>query len=288
VTTTDGPTKRPGPPERVIDALRCPVCGQELTHLGGSLRCVTGHTFDIARQGYVNLLAGTATAKAGTADTPAMVADRLAFLGAGHYAPLADLVAERVATLGAPDGLVADAGAGTGYYLGAVLDRLPGAVGLALDISAAALRRAARGHQRVGAAVWDVWRPWPVRDGAAAVLLNVFAPRNGPQFQRVLRPDGLLVVVTPGADHLGELGRAAGLLGVDPRKAERLADTLAGFDQVGTTELRYGMTLGADDVRRVVGMGPAGHHDRPDNARFDRPRQVTASFSVSSYRPSRR
>jgi len=169
-----------------------------------------------------------------------------------------------------------------------VLDRLPGAVGLALDISAAALRRAARGHQRVGAAVWDVWRPWPVRDGAAAVLLNVFAPRNGPQFQRVLRPDGLLVVVTPGADHLGELGRAAGLLGVDPRKAERLADTLAGFDQVGTTELRYGMTLGADDVRRVVGMGPAGHHDRPDNARFDRPRQVTASFSVSSYRPSRR
>ncbi|HEY3753527.1 MAG TPA: rRNA (guanine-N1)-methyltransferase [Pseudonocardiaceae bacterium] len=287
MTTTDGRTARPAPPDRVIQALTCPVCGRGLAHSGGSLRCPTGHTFDIARQGYVNLLAGTGAARAGTADTTEMVADRLAFLGAGHYAPLAELVADHVAELG-DDGLVADAGAGTGYYLAAVLDRLPRAVGLALDVSPAALRRAARGHERMGAAVWDVWRPWPVHDGAASVLLNVFAPRNGPQFRRALRPDGLLVVVTPGDGHLAELGKAAGLLGIDPRKAERLADTLSGFEQVATKDLRYLMTLGADDVRRVVGMGPAGHHDRPDNARSDESRQVTASFLVSAYRPTRR
>lgn len=268
---------RPGPPDRVVAALTCPVCRDSLSGMDGMLRCGNGHSFDVARQGYVNLLAGTGTAKAGSADTAAMVADRAEFLAAGHYRPLAGAVASLVDT----GGLVVDAGAGTGYYLGAVLDRLPDAVGLAMDVSPAALRRAARGHQRLGAVVWDVWRPWPVRDGAADALVNVFAPRNGPEFHRVLRPGGLLVVVTPDTDHLAELG-PAGLLTVDPRKAERLAGTLGDrFEQVHRQRLGYPLALGEEDVRRVIGMGPAGHHDRP--AAPAGPREVTASFVIAAY-----
>lgn len=269
-----------GPPDRVLAALACPVCAAGLARQGGALCCGSGHSFDVARQGYVNLLAGTGSARTGTADTAAMVADRADFLAAGHYAPLAALVAERV---GAPDGLVVEAGAGTGYYLAAALDRAPDAVGLALDVSPAALRRAARAHDRLGAVGWDVWRPWPVRDGVADVVLDVFAPRNGPQFHRVLRPGGLLVVVTPDVGHLAELGTAAGLLTVDPRKAERLAGTLGDeFDLIDSTPLRYPMTLPPADVARVVGMGPAGHHARP--AEPGGARSVTASFVVSRYR----
>jgi 23S rRNA (guanine745-N1)-methyltransferase len=272
------------PPDRVVEALSCPVCRQGLRRSGTALRCLAGHSFDIARQGYVNLLAGTArtgTSGAGSADTAPMVADRADFLAAGHYAPLAGLVAELAA---GRDGLVVDAGAGTGYYLGAVLDRLPGAVGLAMDLSAVALRRAARAHERIGAAVWDVWQPWPVADGVASVMINVFAPRNGAEFHRVLRPDGLLVVVTPTGRHLAELGSAAGLLTVDPRKAERLASTLADrFEPVAEQALSYPMTLSAQDVRRVVGMGPAGHHDR--SADPAQAQVVTTSFTVSTFRP---
>ncbi|HKN96574.1 MAG TPA: rRNA (guanine-N1)-methyltransferase, partial [Pseudonocardiaceae bacterium] len=100
---------------------------------------------------------------------------------------------------------------------------------------------------------------------------------------RVLRPGGLLVVVTPDAGHLAELGTAAGLLTVDPRKAERLAGTLGDeFDLVDSTPLRYPMTLPPADVARVVGMGPAGHHARPVES--GGPRSVTASFVVSRYR----
>ncbi len=208
-----------------------------------------------------------------------MVADRAGFLAAGHYEPLTEVVADLAATR---SGLVADAGAGTGYYLAAVLERRADTVGLALDVSPAALRRAARAHERLGAVVWDVWRPWPVRTGAADVLLDVFAPRNGVEYHRLLRADGLLVVVTPGEDHLAELGTAAGLLTVDPRKAERLADTLARFERITTEALRYPMTLTAADVARVVGMGPAGHHHRPGHAAAQ---EATASFVVSTYRP---
>jgi 23S rRNA (guanine745-N1)-methyltransferase len=259
-----------GPPEPVVDVLRCPICRGKFTRSVGSLRCAAGHTFDIARQGYVNLLG------AGTGDTAGMVADRAAFLAAGHYAPLAGLVAEWAA--GSAAGLVVDAGAGTGYYLSAVLDRWP-SFGLALDASPVALRRAARAHERVGAVVWDVWRPWPVRDDAAAVVLNVFAPRNGPEFHRVLRPDGTLIVVTPTTEHLAEL---SGLLAVDPHKAQRLAATLAQFELVNSQTLRYPMTLHETDVRRVTGMGPAAHHDRPVEWSAG---TVTASFLVSAYRP---
>jgi 23S rRNA (guanine745-N1)-methyltransferase len=258
------------PPEPVVGVLLCPICQDGLTRSGGALRCPAGHAFDIARQGYVNLL-GRADG-----DTAAMVADRVAFLAAGHYAPLAGKLAEWVAD-SAP-GLVVDAGAGTGYYLDAVLAR--GGFGLALDASPLALRRAAKAHERIGAAVWDVWRPWPVRDGVAAVVLNVFAPRNGPEFHRVLRPDGTLLVVTPTQEHLAELGPA--LLSVDPRKPARLAETLARFERVRSAVLSYPMTLSAADVRRVIGMGPAAHHDP---AGLDEGREVTASFLVSAYRP---
>jgi 23S rRNA (guanine745-N1)-methyltransferase len=272
------------PPDRVLAALRCPPCGQGLRYSGGCARCPAGHNFDIARQGYLNLLAG----RVGGADTPAMVADRADFLAAGHYAPLAALLAQRVAAV-APGGLVIDAGAGTGYYLGAVLDavgamNIVDAVGLALDASPAAARRLAR-DPRIGAVVWDVWRPWPVRDGVAAAVVNVFAPRNGAEFHRVLRPGGALFVVTPGPDHLAELGRDAGMLAVDPDKDRRLAATLADqFAPIERRELTFGLSLSAEDARRVIGMGPAAFHDRP-RAEIDDAVAVTASFRVTAYRP---
>ncbi len=268
----------------VVRYLRCPVCAGDLSLGGPALRCAAGHAFDVARQGYANLLTGRP--HTGTADTPEMVAARAGFLDRGHFAPLADLIAERAAEHAPSEGCVLDAGAGTGHHLAAVLDRLPGRPGLALDVSKHALRRAARSHPRAGAVAWDVWRPWPVGSGAVAVLLDVFAPRNGAEFHRVLRPDGVLIMVTPGPRHLAELAGPLGLLSVDERKDDRIAGTLGGrFRSAGTWPLELPLRLGHADAAELVAMGPSARHLDPDElkyrvTRLPEPVAVTCAFRI--------
>ena len=272
----------------MIDAampyLRCPVCGGELARAGTALRCTRGHAFDVARQGYVNLTAGRMPHVGDTAD---MVAARADFLAAGHYDVVSKALAQAAATATATSGLVVDAGTGTGHHLAAVLDGLPGRAGLGLDVSKAALRRAARAHPRAGAALADLWRPLPLADASAGLLLNVFAPRNGAEFRRVLHPDGALLVVTPAADHLTELVSVLGLLRVDPDKAERVAGSLGEwFTASGATTHRRTLSLTHDEVRTLVGMGPSAWHADPQRlaeriAALPTPVTVTAAVDLT-------
>ncbi|MFF2143904.1 putative RNA methyltransferase [Kitasatospora sp. NPDC058190] len=273
--------------------LACPHCAQDLTRHERSLRCPAGHSFDLAKQGYVSLLAGDA--HTGTGDTAEMVAARADFLAAGHYRPIADALAEAASAASAapavaPEGLVADLGAGTGHYLAHVLDALPGRVGAALDISKYALRRAAKAHPRIGAVVCDAWRPLPLRDASADLMLNVFAPRNGPEIRRVLRPGGTLLLVSPTARHLRELVAALGLLSVDEDKQRRIDEKLGPhLTPVEQREVEFTLRLAPQDVRTVVGMGPSAWHTDPDRlaaalAGLPDPVEVTASVTVAGYR----
>lgn len=269
-----------------IDMLRCPHCGGGLELGEGSARCAAGHSFDVARQGYLNLLPGNA--RTGSADTAAMVRARVDFLAAGHYAPIATAVADAAAGAGA--GAVIDVGAGTGYYLAAVLERLPGARGLALDISKHALRVAARAHPRSGAAGCDAWAGLPVGDGAAELAINVFAPRDPAELARVLAPGGALVVVTPNPGHLGELVAAVGMLTVQERKRERLAGKLGAlFEPAAETAVEHELVLGHGDVAALVAMGPSARHlSGPEVERkiatLADPLPVTLSVTVATYR----
>ncbi|MEU6073017.1 putative RNA methyltransferase [Micromonospora sp. NPDC047074] len=282
---------------RIVDRLRCPVCAQPLTEVdaGGAraLRCPRRHSFDMARQGYVNLLAGRAPH---TGDTAEMVAARADFLAAGHYDLISTaLTAAATAVVDRAAGaypLVVDAGAGTGRHLAAVLAALPDAVGLGLDVSKPALRRAARAHPRAAAALADTWQRLPLTDGAAAVLLNVFAPRNGAEFHRVLDPAGALLVVTPAEDHLTELVDALGLLRVDPAKADRVAESLGGhFTPAASTVHRRELALTGPEVATLVGMGPSAWHTDPAGlaarvAALAEPVRVTVAMRLTVWRPA--
>lgn len=264
-----------------LSALACPVCGLPLSARASELLCERGHSANIARQGYASLLRG---AHATSGDTAEMVAARAAFLAAGHYAPIAAALAAHAAP-----GLTVDLGAGTGYYLAAVLDAAPEAVGIALDLSAYACRRAARAHPRAVAATADAWQVLPLRDACAELLLNVFAPRNGPEMLRILRPGGALLVVTPTPRHLAEVRSRFGMLSIDERKADRVDAQLAGFEREGGTAIEYTVSMPPEDLRNEVLMGPSAHHvdaERLDAllAEQSEPVDVTISVTVARYR----
>jgi 23S rRNA (guanine745-N1)-methyltransferase len=271
-----------------VELLRCPHCGASLAKGDGALRCESGHAFDVARQGYVSLL--RAETDTGTADTADMVAARDAFLSAGHYGPVAGAVADVVERLAPAGGAVLDLGGGTGHYLAAVLERSPSGVGLSLDVSRYASRRAARAHPRAAAVVCDAWGRLPVADAAAGAVLSVFSPRNPAEIARVLSRGGVLVVVTPSPRHLRELVAPLGLLGVDERKAERLDQKLRSrFERVEAGELEYGVRLDHEAVSDLVRMGPSAYHLDADAlatsiAALADPAEVTVSVAVSAFR----
>jgi 23S rRNA (guanine745-N1)-methyltransferase len=274
----------------VLDCLECPTCGSGLRHEAGSLRCIQGHCFDVARGGYVNLLPGDASP--GTADTAAMVRARESFLQRGFFEPIADAVASAVAASVDSDAscCVLETGAGTGYYISAVLDSLPRCRGIALDVSKHAARRAAHAHARIGAVVADTWRGLPVRAGVAAAVLDVFAPRNPTEFARVLAPGGALILVTPTSKHLHELVDALGLVTVDEEKESRIADSLSGiFELRRTDSVERAMSLEHGDVDALVSMGPSARHVPPGDrgeriSALPDPVSVTLSVAVATYR----
>jgi 23S rRNA (guanine745-N1)-methyltransferase len=286
----------------VVAALRCPVCGGSLEVVDRTLRCGAGHAYDVAKQGHVDLRGPRGSR--GTGDDAAMIARRLAVLGAGYFDPLLDAIVAAVQgergegggggggeVGGLPPGLIVDVGAGPGVHLARVLDALPGRDGLAVDVSRPAAQRAALAHPRAGAVVADVWHGLPIDAGAAAVVLDVFAPRHAEEFRRILNSAGRLVVVTPDNDHLGELAGLLGLVRVDPDKDRRLGAT---FDATFTVErrraVRWTLRIDRTTAADVVGMGPGGHHADPDElarraGRLPSELQVRAAVVVTTYRP---
>jgi 23S rRNA (guanine745-N1)-methyltransferase len=275
----------------VLRHLRCPVCAGRLAAVASALTCPRRHSFDVARQGFVQLTAGPV---GHGGDTAGMVGARVEFLGGGHYdfisAALAGAARQAVTHPGDRRVLVADVGAGTGRHLAAVLDAVPDSDGVALDASKPALRRAARAHPRCAAVLCDVWRALPLADGAADLVLDVFAPRNGAEFARVVRPGGALLVVTPAPEHLAELVPALGLLRVDPAKPERVAASLPPqFRRYREELLGRRLALRHAEVAALVAMGPSAWHTDPDRlaaavARLPEPVHVTASVRLSGYR----
>jgi 23S rRNA (guanine745-N1)-methyltransferase len=291
----------------VVELVRCPVCEDDLVLADAAVRCSAGHSFDVARQGYVNLVPGRA-------DTPEMVEAREAFLRAGHFRPLSAALAEeaREATPAgggagsagggtgsagagpgsAAGGVVIDLGAGTGHHLAAVLDALPGARGIAIDASPAALRRGARAHEQAAAVGADAWKPLPLHDGIATIVLSVFAPRNPAEMARVLAPGGVLLAVTPTTRHLHELVGPLGLISVPDDKEDRLdAQLAAHFTLARRRTIEHAMFLTREESAQLVRMGPSSWHVDERSvaerlAALPDPLTVTASMTLSVFTPA--
>lgn len=263
----------------IVDILADPADGSALEGADNFSRLVseTGHSYDVAKQGYVTLAAGAGLKHHG--DDAAMVTARETYLAMGHFAPFVEAVTGAVQdSLETQDaaqqaGLNEDTapsllevGAGTGYYLAHTLDSIEGARGVGLDISTHAAKHLAKSHERVGAVVADVWERLPLKDDSIHAISVVFAPRNPAEFQRVLAPGGEVIVLTPQSGHLDELREPLGILGVEEGKVERLYAQAEGFLKQASdpVDISFPIVLDKASIAAQVGMSPSARHISPE------------------------
>ncbi len=242
------------------DLLCCPLDKLALQQEDTQLRCTNGHSFDIARQGYVNLLGSGDKRSRNPGDSKEMVVARRAFLNSGHYEPIAHRLAELVRPLTSVDSVIVDAGCGEGYYLEQLRAQLPASrlctpTMIGFDISRSAVQAATRRF----AATWLVAsnRNIPLASGRADCLLSLFGFPVYESFREVLKEDGTLLVVTAGPQHLIELRE---VLYPSVRYSESTVvqqAQAAGFALGATSTLQFNTApLGQLQIHQLLSMTP--------------------------------
>jgi 23S rRNA (guanine745-N1)-methyltransferase len=250
------------PTKKEISLLACPLCHTGLKQIGAALKCDNGHSFDMAKEGYVNLLAQK---RAG--DAKEMLKARRSFLESGLYAPMSDAVNElvRIHLSHVTESLhILDTGCGEGYYL----DRLQRALALqqdgcyiGLDVSKEAIRMAAKRYPQLFFVVADVKQRLPLADATFHAILNIFAPRNPAEFARATAPGGILIVVIPAPEHLLRLRTALRLLNIEEQKQQHVREQFAPyFEFVTSSSIAYSMRLNREQIEQVVMMTPNYWH----------------------------
>ena len=263
--------------------LICPICGGSLCREDRCYRCENRHSFDIARQGHVNLLPVQQKKSLHPGDTREQVLSRRAFLEAGFYAPIADTLCQTALELGAK-GPILDIGCGEGYYS----SRLAAAMSAdltGLDISKEAVRCAAAKYKN---ALWicGTAAHLPVPDHSAGVITSLFALTMAEEFRRVLASDGLYFQVLAAQDHL--LGLKSIIYPELKLKEKDSVPELPGFRLVKTVPIRFEFTVAGEQVQNLLSMTPHVYRiSKEGAARLAATNKLTdtASCVLNVYRP---
>lgn len=250
-----------------FSTLACPLDGKPLNPDSTTWRCQDGHSFDVARQGYVNLLPVQNKRSLQPGDSKEMVTARQRFLNAGYYRPIAEAVREAVVQVVAGNsGVVSclDAGCGEGYYLrelAAAEDELKLSL-IGLDISKWATLAAAKQDKRPR---WVVGSNagLPILPGTLDCILCLFGFPVYSEFARVLKPGGVLIQAEAGPDHLREL-REIIYPALKPDKPG-IEEAPEGFSVSGESTLNFPLTLAsADAIADLLAMTPHFYRAPPE------------------------
>ena len=264
--------------------LICPICGEQLNGAGRTFSCIHGHSFDLARQGYLHLLPVQQKHSLHPGDTRQQVLSRREFLEGGFYSPICQSLIDTARELAAA-GPILDVGCGEGYYCTRLADSM-GAELVGLDISKEAVRCAAgkyKGYTWLCATAAHI----PVEDGSVSLLTSLFALTLPEEFHRVLAEGGYYFQVLAAQDHL--LGLKGIIYDQLNFKDKDTVPELPGFELVQSIPIRFEFTVEGPQVRNLFSMTP--HVFRIGKAGAERLKKCerltdTASCVLNVYRRS--
>lgn len=229
-----------------FDLFICPKCKEKLEERGGSLYCLNNHCFDIAKEGYVNLMLANDKHSLNPGDNDDMVVSRDLFLNKGYYSKMAQEVSNIVYKYKRK--VVLDAGCGTGYYTKQlVVNNVYG-----IDISKKAVKIASKKDRNISFAVSSVFNT-PFKDNTFDAIISIFSPLAFEEFSRILKDDGIVVCVYPGEMHLIELKKA--IYGTETILNDKAVSSDM-FTSIEKQNVKGRMLLNKDDISNLVRMTP--------------------------------
>lgn len=240
--------------------LICPVCKSSLLKEDAQFSCSQGHSFDVAKEGYVNLLIRQGKVAVFEGDSAEMLTARRNFLAGGYYGKLRSKITSLVGEVVKDrPGVVVDAGCGEGYYLGGMMSgkESEGLQFCGTDFSKKAVAMAAKEYSEVVFVGADTNTFLPFPDNSVDAIVNIFAPRSDQEFQRILKPNGRLIVVIPGPHHLQSLRAEFNLLGMEEDKLEKVQVKLPSFVVESLDVLEESIQLDGDSLTSLIGMTPS-------------------------------
>lgn len=185
----------------------CPVCGNPLTLDERRYHCEQNHSFDIAKEGYTNLLLANQKNSDDPGDNKQMIASRREFLNLGHYDPLSNALNSLITPVVSDNFALLDVGCGEGFYLWKLRQELTKSLSetnytlYGSDISKWGVKSASKRDKASHFSVASLYH-LPIQDESVDCLTRVFAPKSYGEFARVLKDDGLFISVVPASAHL--------------------------------------------------------------------------------------
>lgn len=242
--------------------MKCPVCGQALTCENRTWRCENRHSYDIAREGYVNLLSSRKCGEL-TGDNREMALSRRDFLNKGYYAPLAEAVTDRLRQYSDDGDTVLDICCGEGYYTAYAAQRLDRRF-YGFDLSKSMVRLAAKRKTPARFFVANI-AAIPITDGAVKAAFHLFAPFHAAEFRRVIAADGVIMTAIPGRDHLYGLKE---VLYDQPYRNDEKEPSAEGLTAIERVRVQGELTLHTpEDINALFQMTPYYYHTPSDGMR---------------------
>ncbi len=252
--------------------LICPLCHTHFMQVGNAIRCENNHAFDIAKEGYINLLTKKPSESMG--DTKEMLLARRTFLEAGHYQILVTTMTHMLhdylkidSASDLPHINIVDAGCGEGYYLGQLQAALRLDVPdtqtsyMGVDIAKEAVRMAAKRYKDIHFLVSNLKEHMVFASNSMHILLNIFAPRNIEEYTRILAPGGVALVVIPAPQHLQQLRETLNLLHIEAHKQEHVIEQFTRhLSYIATSHVHNTLLLAEQEMLQIAMMTPNYWH----------------------------